>query len=133
MDKLKDTTVRVAAELAPRLVKLAQLHGLNQKELLAEMVGYFERTQADPRAGSGKAESLSDQLGKLDKRVDRVIGFIREQEKAILKPLRDEVRVLSHRVATRQDVMFIVAEGLKPEVLQPDFVAAYQAQQAADS
>jgi hypothetical protein len=132
MDKPKDTTVRVAAELAPRLVKLAQLHGLSQKELLAEMVGYFERSQADPRAG-GKGESLSDQLSKLDKRVDRVIGFIREQEKAILKPLRDEVRVLSCRVATRQDVMFIVAEGLKPDVLQPDFVAAYRAQQAADS
>jgi hypothetical protein len=133
MDKPKDTTVRVAAELAPRLVKLAQLHGMSQKELLAEMVGYFERSQADPRAGGGKAESLTDQLAKLDKRVDRVIGFIREQEKAILKPLRDEVRVLSRRVATRQDVMFIVAEGLKPEVLQSDFVTAYRAQQAADS
>ncbi len=123
----------MTADVTPRLNRLAQLHGLSQRELLAEMVGYFERTQADPRAGSGKAESLSDQLGKLDKRIDRVIGFIREQEKAILKPLRDEVRALSHRAATRQDVMFIVAEGLKPEVLQSDFVAAYQAQQAAGS
>jgi hypothetical protein len=132
MEKQKDTTVRVAAELAPRLVKLAQLHGLGQKELLAEMVGYFERTQADPRAG-GKGESLPEKMDKLGKRLDTVIGFFKEQEKAILKPMRDELRVVSGRMATRQDVMFVVAEGLKPEALQPDFVAAHRAQQAKRS
>jgi hypothetical protein len=129
MEKHFETTVRVAANLAPRLVALARLHGLSQKDLLVEMVGYFERTQADPRT-DGKGESLPEKMDKVSKRLETVIGFIKEQEKAILKPMRDELRVVSGRMATRQDVMFVVAEGLKPEILQPDFVAAHRAQQA---
>ncbi len=123
--------MRVAAELAPRLVKLAQLHGLGQKELLAEMVGYFERTQADPHTG-GKGESLPEKMDKVSKRLETVISFFKEQEKAILKPLCAQVRVISaaqqasetHQVEefarVRRVVVRVIKEGLKPDLLNLD-------------
>lgn len=66
--------------------KLAQEYGLTNKGLLAAMVQYFKVTKADPR--DPKADNPTDAIKALDK---RLIGFIKEQEKKILIPMKEAV------------------------------------------
>jgi transposase-like protein len=131
MENKLDKNVRLSALDAPRYAALARQHGMSNKELLAAMLTYFERTGADlqsTKAGEGVVSSLE----KLTKRVDTVISFFKEQEKAILKPMRAELRVMSAAqqasevrqvedfARVRRVVVRVIKEGLKPELLNLD-------------
>jgi hypothetical protein len=131
MENKLDKNVRLTALDAPRFAALARQHGMSHKELLAAMLAYFERTGADLHAGKA-GETVASSLEKLTKRMDTVIGFFKEQEKAILKPLTGEVRVLSAAqqasearqveefARLRRVVVRVIREGLKPELLNLD-------------
>lgn len=74
--------------------QLAKECGLTSPELVATMVQYFRVTKADPRNPTGpdlttSLAKITAKLADLDK---RTIGFIREQEKAYLKPILAEVQ-----------------------------------------
>ena len=79
-----------------QLEKLGDQLGLSHKDLVATMLQFFAVTKLDPRYP--KADSPDVVLKKLTDKVDaldkRFIGFIREQEKTILKPMQADVQAL---------------------------------------
>lgn len=106
---------------------LAKSYHLTSKDLFGAMVQYFKATKADPR--DPKADNPTDAIKALDK---RLIGFIREQEKKILRPLSDDMQVLltllqedlPRRIS--QSHMRTVGGAIRPEFLNPRFMEAIQ-------
>jgi hypothetical protein len=86
MEKDKAHHVTASPTTFADFEKLAQQYGLTNKGLLAAMVQYFKVTKADPR--DPKADNPTDAIKALDK---RLIGFIKEQEKKILIPMKEAV------------------------------------------
>jgi len=78
--------------------KLAQQYRLNNKGLLAAMVQYFKATKADPR--DPKADNPTDAIKALDR---RLISFIRQQEKEQLRPIKDELILISRKLYELDD------------------------------
>lgn len=79
-----------------QLEKLGDQLGLSHKDLVATMLQFFAVTKLDPRYP--KADSPDVVLKKLTDKVDaldkRFIGFIREQERILLKPMQADVQAL---------------------------------------
>ena len=78
--------------------KLAQQYGLTNKGLLAAMVKYFNTTKADPR--DPKADNPTDAIKALDR---RLISFIKQQEKEQLRPIKDELILISRKLYEMDD------------------------------
>ncbi|GAB3341745.1 hypothetical protein GCM10027299_56040 [Larkinella ripae] len=94
MTERKSLSVSVGTH--QQLERLGVQFGLSNKDLVTAMVQYFTVTRTDPREPKADQpelvlKKLVDQVATLDK---RFIGFIREQEKEILKPLRADVQAL---------------------------------------
>lgn len=106
---------------------LAKSYNMTSKDLFGAMVQYFRATKADPR--DAKADNPTDAIKALDK---RLISFIREQEKKILRPLSDDMQVLltllqedlPKRLA--QSHMRTIGGAIRPELLNPQFTEALQ-------
>lgn len=97
-----------------QLAKLGDQLGLSHKDLVSAMVQFFAVTKLDPRYPKADApavvlQKLTDKVEALDK---RFIGFIREQEKAILKPMQADVQAL------RQASESSLGAGLTPAQLE---------------
>lgn len=78
--------------------KLAQQYGLTNKALLAAMVQYFTATKADPR--DHKTDNPTDAIKALDR---RLISFIKQQEKEQLRPIKDELVLISRKLYELDD------------------------------
>lgn len=93
-------SLSVSAGTHQQLERLGTKFGLSHKDLVAVMVQYFTVTKTDPR--DTKADIPDVSLKKLTEKVDaldkRVIGFIREQEKELLKPILSEVRAMRTQI-----------------------------------
>ncbi|GAB4019278.1 BfmA/BtgA family mobilization protein [Spirosoma koreense] len=79
-----------------QLEKLADQLDLSHKDLVAIMLHFFAVTKLDPRYPKADApdvvlKKLTDKVDALDK---RFIGFIREQEKTLLKPMQTDMQAL---------------------------------------
>ena len=89
-------TIHVSLGTHRQLEKLGDQLGLSHKDLIASMLQFFAVTKLDPRYP--KADSPETVLKKLSDKVDsldkRFIGFIREQEKEILRPMRADVQAM---------------------------------------
>lgn len=108
-----------------QLEKLGDQLGLSHKDLVSAMVQFFAVTKLDPRYP--KADSPDIVLKKLTDKVDaldkRFIGFIREQEKAILKPMQADVQAL------RQASELGSPTGLTPAQLEEQLTGVVEAVQ----
>jgi hypothetical protein len=95
-----------------QLEKLGDQLGLSHKDLVSAMVQFFAVTKLDPRYP--KADSPDVVLKKLADKVDaldkRFIGFIREQEKAILKPMQADVQALRQAVELESNAILSAKE-----------------------
>lgn len=93
-------SLSVSAGTHQQLERLGDKFGLSHKDLIAVMVQYFIVTKADPR--DTKADVPDVALKKMAVKVDtldkRMIGFIREQEKELLKPILSEVRAMRAQI-----------------------------------
>lgn len=89
-------SVLVSAVTHQQLERLGTKYDLSHKDLVGVMAQFFIATKADPR--DLKADVPDVALKKLTDKVDgldkRMIGFIREQERELLKPILAEVRAL---------------------------------------
>jgi hypothetical protein len=93
-------SLSVSAGTHQQLERLGTKFGLSHKDLIAVMAQYFTVTKTDPR--DTKADVPDVALKKLTEKVDtldkRMIGFIREQEKELLKPILSEVRAMRTQI-----------------------------------
>lgn len=78
--------------------KLAEQYGLSNKGLFEAMVSYFKATKADPR--DPKADNPTDAIKALDR---RLISFIKQQEKEQLRPIKDELILISRKLYELDD------------------------------
>jgi hypothetical protein len=93
-------SLSVSAGTHQQLERLGDKFGLSHKDLIAVMAQYFTVTKVDPR--DTKADVPDVALKKVAQKVDtldkRLIGFIREQEKELLKPILSEVRAMRTQI-----------------------------------
>jgi hypothetical protein len=93
-------SLSVSAGTHQQLERLGTALGLSHKDLIAVMVQYFTATKIDPR--DTKADTPDVAMKKMAQKVDtldkRLIGFIREQEKELLKPILSEVRAMRTQI-----------------------------------
>ncbi|RTQ44668.1 hypothetical protein EJV47_27655 [Hymenobacter gummosus] len=133
-----DKTIRADEAAYQGFRQLAKEYELSNPELLAAMVQYFRVTKADLRQPTGPdlTGSLAKLTAKLDQLDKRTIGFIREQEKAYLKPILTDVQAL-HQWATGpndltetqltdvgQWLTAVVRKGFKPEYRHPNLLSS---------
>jgi uncharacterized protein YidB (DUF937 family) len=93
-------TIAVSVGTHQQLERLGQKFGLSHKDLVGAMAQYFIVTKADPR--DTKADMPDVSLKKMAEKVEgldkRLISFIREQEKELLKPILSEVRAMRTQI-----------------------------------
>ena len=74
-----------------KLVDICKKKNVNIKDFTAHMVDYFYRTGIDP--GDEANTNLKEAIKELRKENNRVIGFIKQQEKTKLDPILDQMAV----------------------------------------
>lgn len=95
---LEHTTLSIDKPLADEMARLAKSYGLTKKGLLVAMLQYFKATKADPR--DPKADNPTDAIKALDR---RLISFIKQQEKEQLRPIKDELILISRKLYELDD------------------------------
>lgn len=93
------TTVSIDSETGAKLDRLAKSNNLSKKALLSLMLDYFERYGINP----AEHESPAQEMQKLIKRVDQIVGFIKVQEKELIRPLVASVSMTEERIKVDLD------------------------------
>ena len=114
----------VSAGTHQQLERLGTKFDLSHKDLIAVMAQYFIITKIDPR--DTKADVPDVALKKLTEKVDtldkRMIGFIREQEKELLKPILSEVKAMRTQIGQTSG-----GNGISPEQLEGQLTSVVEA------
>ena len=93
------TTVSIDSETGAKLDRLAKSNNLSKKALLSLMLDYFERYGINP----AEHESPAQEMQKMIKRVDQIVGFIKVQEKELIRPLVASVSMTEERIKSDLD------------------------------
>lgn len=93
------TTVSIDSETGAKLDRLAKSNNLSKKALLSLMLDYFEKYGINP----AEHESPAQEMQKLIKRVDQIVGFIKVQEKELIRPLVASVSMTEERIKVDLD------------------------------
>jgi hypothetical protein len=91
-------SIDVDPDLYEAFKKLAKSYDMTNKDLFGAMVRYFNATKADPR--DPKADNPTDAIKALDR---RLISFIKQQEKEQLRPIKDELILISRKLYEMDD------------------------------
>lgn len=107
--------VLVSAATHQQLERLGTKFGLSHKDLVGAMSQFFLVTKTDPR--DTKADVPDVAVKKLTEKVDsldkRMIRFIREQERELLKPILSEVKALRTQIGPGVSSTGITADHLE--------------------
>ncbi|UZR99632.1 BfmA/BtgA family mobilization protein [Chondrinema litorale] len=106
MSKLKAVPLEETTHSS--LVKLCKDHNRKLKEFTAQMISYFEKTGIDPV--DSEATDLKETIKLLRKENNRVIGFIKQQEKTKLNPVLDELARSTQEFRKKADQLDKVGE-----------------------
>lgn len=93
MEKKYNKSVRFTDATDDKFGKVAEKLGRSKQDLLADMVDYFYKSKKDPA-------DLSDELLKkeLGQGINRIISFIKVQEKDILAPMLAEQKIQMEQI-----------------------------------
>jgi hypothetical protein len=91
-------SIDVDPDLYEDFKKLGKAYKLTNKDLFSAMVRYFNATKADPR--DPKTDNPTDAIKALDR---RLISFIKQQEKEQLRPIKDELILISRKLYEMDD------------------------------
>ncbi|MCK8496066.1 hypothetical protein M0L20_29640 [Spirosoma sp. RP8] len=91
-------SIDVDPDLYEDFKKLGKAYKLTNKDLFSAMVRYFQATKADPR--DPKTDNPTDAIKALDR---RLISFIKQQEKEQLRPIKDELVLISRKLYEMDD------------------------------
>ena len=91
-------SIDVDPDLYEDFKKLGKAYKLTNKDLFSVMVRYFQATKADPR--DPKTDNPTDAIKALDR---RLISFIKQQEKEQLRPIKDELILISRKLYEMDD------------------------------
>lgn len=110
--KVKPTTT-VCVECADRdaINEFADGLNLSQREMVTRLIESYRASleRQDDAAGTGPPEdvlaALREDLDKVLKRDDRVVAFIREQEKVLLKPILQTVQSTESQIKLLNEIL----------------------------
>lgn len=94
MEEKANKSVRFNSDTDLKFSKLSEKLGRSKQELFGQMVDYFYKSKKDP--GDLNDELLKKELGQ---GINRIIAFIKTQEKEALTPLMVEQRELQRSLA----------------------------------
>ncbi|MBA5793519.1 hypothetical protein H1R17_09545 [Flavobacterium sp. xlx-214] len=117
--KQRDTnSIRYPKETDDKIEKLANSLGRSKKELFCQMVDYFYRSKKDP-------DDPNDEILKreLSSGINRILSFIRQQEKDFLLPLFTDSDVLKKISLRQKDFLEGIGKHLLTESEQTSIVA----------
>ncbi len=92
------TTVSVDAATRDRINQEAERLGLSQRQIIARMVEAYDLSLKNEERQAFEAQDIFDALDKVLKRDDRVVAFIKEQEKVLLKPILSSIQTTEARI-----------------------------------
>lgn len=110
MTKKDIYSIRYPAEVDDKLEKLSQGLKRSKKELFCQMVDYFYRSKKDP-ADWGD-EILKKQLSS---GINRIISFIRQQEKYFILPLFTDSGIIKNSSAKQIHLLEAIGKHLVAE------------------
>ena len=85
---IKTTTVSVDSSTRDRVNQEAERLGLSQRQMVARMAEAYDLSiQKGSEDAPIETKDVYDALDKVLKRDDRIVAFIKEQEKVLLKPI----------------------------------------------
>ena len=110
--KVKPTTT-VCVECADRdaINEFADGLNLSQREMVTRLIESYRASleRQDDAAGPGPPEdvlaALREDLDKVLKRDDRIVAFIREQEKVLLKPILQTVQSTESQIKLLNEIL----------------------------
>lgn len=110
--KEKPTTT-VCVECADRdaIKEFADGMNLSQREMVTRLIETYRASheRQDNASGTGPPEdvlaSLREDLDKVLKRDDRIVAFIREQEKVLLKPILQTVQSTDAQIKLLNEIL----------------------------
>jgi len=93
MENKYNKSVRFTESTDEKFGKVAEKLGRSKQDLLAEMVDYFYKSKKDP-------SDLNDEILKkeLGQGINRIISFVKVQEKDILSPMLAEQKIQREQV-----------------------------------
>jgi len=83
------TTITIDEQTHAELKRYCKRHGISQGDFVKSALDYFRRSGIDP---TDPPQSVKEELGRLDKRLNQVISFQRTFERENLLPLVVELR-----------------------------------------
>lgn len=118
MDRSSDTnSIRYPKEVDIKLEKLAKGFKRSKKELFCQMVEYFYRSKKDP-------SDPGDEILKkeLSSGINRILSFIRQQEKDFLLPLLTDTGIVKAAISEQKKLQqamgnHLLADTVKIELL----------------
>ena len=96
MSSTEITTTNIGKVYQRELKRLAKMWGVSQVSFLNRCIEYFKYTGINPSTET--RFSPKEEIAKLQKRLDQVIGVISKHEKDNLRPLLDEISITSRRI-----------------------------------
>lgn len=93
-DPIKTTTVCVDTHVRDYINEEADRLGLSQRQMAIRLIEAYEhyKEAEDEEPDDVKLKNIYDCLDKVLKRDDRVVAFIKEQEKVLLNPILKSVQ-----------------------------------------
>ena len=96
------TTVCVDAVTRDRVNDEAERLGLSQRQMIQRLLESYEiqlkqsseQSDSDAQADEELIKKIYDSLDKVIKRDDRIVAFIKEQEKILLNPILNTVQAI---------------------------------------
>lgn len=105
MKKTDTNSIRYPSAIDEKLEKLSKGFGRTKKELFCQMVEYFYRSKKDPADWSD--EILKKQLSS---GINRILSFIRQQEKDFLLPVFSDTSIL--KAAAAKEIKLLEGLGI---------------------
>lgn len=110
MKKRDTNSIRYPSDVDEKLGKLSKGLGRSKKELFSQMVDYFYRSKKDPT--DWEDEILKKQMSS---GINRIISFIRQQEKDFLLPLFTDSQIVKNAAGKQIQLIEAIATHLMAE------------------
>lgn len=108
---IQATTVSVECADRDAINQLAEELDLSQRQMVTRLIESYRATLAQTKEAEGHdppeeiLERLAADMEKVLKRDDRIISFIREQEKVLHKPILHGVQSIEAQLKTLTDIL----------------------------
>lgn len=107
MRKIETNSIRYSKEVDEKFQMLSKKLGRTKKQLFVQMVDYFYRSKKDPDDGGDEILKRELSAG-----INRVISFIRQQEKDFLLPIFSDSGILKSSFSQQKEYLEVMAKHL---------------------